>query len=240
MKEGVTSETSLRAAQLEEPVLVNNLRRLGLSEPSDLDLSIAKALELVALGTETAAVGHHVELWVEGCDVCWQTSGVVDIIDHVLTQHHEFLRRELPRIQTLLHRAVNREADPADTIARTVLGAFAPLKAEIEMHLLKEEQVLFPLAAQLEAARAPVESHCGSVRNPVGVMMMEHENAVEALQRMRSATGLYTAAADASPTMRALYAALAQLDRDLSAHIREEDNILFPRIVAIEDELLSR
>jgi regulator of cell morphogenesis and NO signaling len=68
---------------------------------------------------------------------------------------------------------------------------------------------------------------------------MEHDNAKQALARIREVTENFTLPADASATLAGLYAALQQLERDLLTHIREEDDILFPRTVALEDELFK-
>jgi regulator of cell morphogenesis and NO signaling len=51
---------------------------------------------------------------------------------------------------------------------------------------------------------------------------------------MREATNSYTAPADACMSYQTLYQALAVFEADLHQHIHPENNILFPRAVAIE------
>ncbi|MGC8841174.1 MAG: hemerythrin domain-containing protein [Candidatus Sumerlaeaceae bacterium] len=233
-------ETSLNALAAAAPELATVLERFGITPQAYQEQSLGWALEVLGFGANEAALVDHAALWRDACEVCWQTTTVDDIIEHILRQHHAYLRLELPRLQMLLHRAVNRESTPSARVAHTLLDAFVPLKAELEMHLLKEEQILFPLIRDLAAAAEPFQSHCGSVRNPISVMMTEHDNAKEALQRFRQATLNFRMEPELSPLMRALYAGLAQLERDLLAHIREEDGILFPRSIAIEDELFNR
>lgn len=231
--------TPLREIAASQPELAAGLVRLGLQDFERSDETLQWALETLGLGTDPRAVGVHAALWRDACDVCWQTASASAIVEHITTQHHEFLRRELPRIQLLLHRGVNREEPQAAQTVRHILDAFVPLKAEIEMHLLKEEQILFPLVRQLEVASEPFAVHCGSVRNPISVMMIEHENAESALRRIRELTGNFGVPAEASPLRRALWTALRQLDLDLRAHIREENDILFPLTIALEDELFQ-
>ncbi len=222
------------------PEFFDALAVLGLNRLQDEELTVEQALEVLHIPRPEDVLTRHLPLWRSVCDVCWPHQTVTTLIRHILEQHHEFLRLELPRLQFLLHRALNREAGGAASTAKAILEAFVPLKAEIEMHLLKEEQILFPLCEQLENASEPFMAHCGSVRNPIGVMMAEHDNAKQALARIREVTEKFSSPEEASPSMRALYAALRQLERDLTAHIREEDDILFPRVVAIEDELFQR
>ena len=93
----------------------------------------------------------------------------------------------------------------------------------------KEEQVLFPAIRDLEAGR-PAQSHCGSnLQGPISVMEHEHDNAGQALERMRTLSGDYTPPAEACNTFRAMLDALAELESDLHQHIHKENNILFPR-----------
>jgi regulator of cell morphogenesis and NO signaling len=79
--------------------------------------------------------------------------------------------------------------------------------------------------------------HCGSVNNPIDVMVDEHEHAGQALAKMRSLTRGYAAPSDACPTYVALLAGMAELEADLHLHIHKENNILFPRATKLESHL---
>jgi regulator of cell morphogenesis and NO signaling len=232
-------ESTLSELAKSQPNVAHAIERLGVAASRYPTLTARTVLEQLGLPANLEAPLKHSSLWIDGCDVCWQSASLSDIIAHILAQHHEFLRLELPRIQLLLHRLLSRESADIATRAKAILDAFVPLKAEVEMHLMKEEQILFPLTQQIENAAEPFSFHCGSVRNPISVMMMEHDNAKQALARIREVTENFTLPADATATLAGLYAALQQLERDLLTHIREEDDILFPRTVALEDELFK-
>ena len=87
----------------------------------------------------------------------------------------------------------------------------------------------------MDAAQAPVCAHCGSVRNPIRVMEMEHDSAGTALVRLRKLTGDYVRPADACNSYQALLTGLAGLEADLHTHIHKENNILFPRAIQLEE-----
>ena len=53
----------------------------------------------------------------------------------------------------------------------------------MDLHMFKEERVLFPLCRQLDAAEKPPPMPCGSIGNPIEVMIREHEHAGDALRR---------------------------------------------------------
>ena len=104
--------------------------------------------------------------------------------------------------------------------------------------MMKEERVLFPYIARMEAAviqKEPIlPAPFGSVQNPVSMMEHEHDSAGNALRAMREASYGYTAPGDACVTYQTLYEALADFEADLHQHIHLENNILFPRAIAME------
>jgi regulator of cell morphogenesis and NO signaling len=107
-------------------------------------------------------------------------------------------------------------------------------------HMLKEEQVLFPYLARLEEAASaglPVPPpFFGTVNHPVRMMSVEHDQAGELLQALRATAQGYVVPSDACPSYRALYQALVEFEADLHQHIHLENNILFPRAVALEEQ----
>jgi len=150
----------------------------------------------------------------------WATAPLDEIIDHILEKYHAPLREELPRLDAMAQkvRGVHGDKDPEALggIARTV----AALREELESHMMKEEQVLFPLikAGQGSAAHGPVH-----------VMEHEHASAGAALATLRRYTNGYTVPDQACNTWRALWHGLEALEEGLHNHIHLENNILFPR-----------
>ena len=158
------------------------------------------------------------------------------LIGHIVSNHHTYLRRELPRLIELAAKviAAHGEAHPQ---VHTVGATVAELTADLLPHLAKEEKVLFPLAIELLGAIEPTSFRCGSVTNPISVMLTEHDRAGDLLAALRRQTDGYRPPADACPTWRALYAGLAELEADTHSHIHLENNLLFPKIADIETAL---
>lgn len=169
----------------------------------------------------------------------WIGADTDRLIDHILSTHHAYLKTELPRLETMLAKIRSKHGGRHGAVLDPLADTFLALKSELLSHLMKEEMVLFPLIRALAAARgsgnAPASFHCGSVRNPLRVMFLEHDSAGGALERMRSLTGGYVAPADACNTFRAFYWGLSELERDLHRHIHLENNILFPQAAALEE-----
>ena len=112
------------------------------------------------------------------------------------------------------------------------------------MHMMKEENVLFPYIVRMEGAvvkNDPVAPPpFGTVQNPVRMMMQEHDGAGEALRQIRAASHDFIAPKDACISYQTLYQALPAFEADLHQHIHLENNILFPRAVEMEDSALAK
>ncbi len=171
----------------------------------------------------------------------WRTVSVTALAGHILATHHVFTKEQLARIDGLLAKVQRAHAAAHGAMLGEVRRIFDALRAELEAHLAKEEQILFPAIQAIDGDLAgrnerPVV-HCGRVAYPIGQMELEHESAGDALLRLRALTGDYRAPDDACATFRALYDALQALESDLHEHIHLESNILFPRSVRQEEEM---
>jgi regulator of cell morphogenesis and NO signaling len=166
----------------------------------------------------------------------WSIASISELVDHIITMHHGYLREALPRLAHLVTKVatVHGEAHPELQKLRQVYNAF---QSELGQHMEKEERVLFPLCRELETARELPEFHCGSVNRPILRMMVEHQDAGDALAEMRALTSDFTPPPDACNTYRAMLAGLAELERDMHQHVHKENNILFPRASAAEAAL---
>jgi regulator of cell morphogenesis and NO signaling len=167
----------------------------------------------------------------------WRAASLTDLTDHIVAEHHAFMKRELPRLGDLLAKVLAAHGERHPEL-RDVARVYRGLRDEIEAHLGKEEQVLFPLIQQMERTGEAGRAHCGSVENPIAVMEREHASAGEALATLRRLTGGYAMPADGCATYRALLEGLAAMERDLHEHIHKENNILHPRAARLEASLL--
>jgi regulator of cell morphogenesis and NO signaling len=105
---------------------------------------------------------------------------------------------------------------------------------------MKEEHVLFPFVEQLESGLGPRHPMLGHISSPIAMMEQEHDSAGAALAALRAATSSYTAPPDGCTTFKGYYEQLAVLERELHEHIHLENNILFPRAVALEARVMGR
>jgi regulator of cell morphogenesis and NO signaling len=159
----------------------------------------------------------------------WRAAPLVALCDHIVSTHHAFLRRELPRLRGLLTKLARVHGDRHPEL-RDVLAVFGPFADELTAHMTKEEQVLFPLSARLETGAVP---RTPFVLQPIAVMEAEHDAAGRALAEMRRLTGGYAVPADGCGTYRAALSGLAGLEEDMHKHVHKENSILFPRVARL-------
>jgi len=143
------------------------------------------------------------------------------------------MKAQLPRLEAMLAKVPEAHGERHGETLRAVAAAFAPMKAELDGHLMKEEMILFPLIRRMANGDLSA-AHCGRVQNPIRVMLAEHDSAGDGLVELRRLTTGYVPPADACNTFRALYFELADMERDLHRHIHLENNILFPRVIELE------
>lgn len=166
----------------------------------------------------------------------WSRASMTELIGHIVEVHHGYLKEALPRLERLVGRVatVHGEGHPELLELRETFGA---LKPELEAHLLKEEEVVFPMCGQLEGAEVKPDFHCRTIENPIKTLMAEHEEVGGVLEKMNELTGGYRPPEGACNTYRAMLDGLEELERDVHMHVHKENNVLFPKASAAEAAL---
>jgi len=163
----------------------------------------------------------------------WSSESLETLQQYIIDTHHVFTRQAMETIGVLSERVANRHGAGHPEVLR-VRELVVALCNDLEPHMMKEEVVLFPYVAALE--RGEEAPNCfGTVRNPVRMMMLEHDAVGGLLHDLRDATGGYALPDDACLSFHALYERLVELEQDLHKHIHLENNVHFPRAIEMED-----
>jgi regulator of cell morphogenesis and NO signaling len=142
----------------------------------------------------------------------WRDQPMLALVEHILHAFHAPLRENLPRLEALARQATGD--DPGSNALARILELVLLLCDELEIHMQKEEQVLFPML---------LSGHGSDAHGPMMVMEADHDAVLGVLGELAMLTDVEV------PEHPALWAALAGLDRDLRAHIALESDILHPR-----------
>lgn len=145
-----------------------------------------------------------------------------DMTGFIVKRYHEDLRRRLPELVALADKVERVHFDNSDC-PHGLKALLSELHSEMLLHMMKEENVLFPL----------IEAGKGSMAlMPVKVMMSEHDSHGRQLDELHRLTNDFVPPEGACTTWRSLYKGLEKLEEELMEHIHLENNILFPRALA--------
>jgi regulator of cell morphogenesis and NO signaling len=172
----------------------------------------------------------------------WAGRPLSKLTSYIISKHHAFAMEKLVRLSRLFPKVCSAHARNHPELLRLQF-LFQSLAEELTEHMQKEEQILFPYIEQMEDAvrrSEPVPTpFFGTVHHPVRGMVLEHDNAGQVLRKMRRVSSGYSVPADGCTSFKALYQALEAFERDLHQHVHLENNILFPRALEMENQILS-
>ncbi len=167
----------------------------------------------------------------------WSKESLTNLSTYIVETHHAYVTREVPRLNELAGKVVSRHGDTREELPR-IQAKLAELGEELIAHQGKEEVVLFPYIGKFERYAsgdgAKPRSCFGTIDHPIKMMTQDHDYAGSLIAEIRGLSADYTPPAGACPTFRAFYAGLREFEQDLHQHIHLENNILFPRALALE------
>ena len=154
------------------------------------------------------------------------------LIGYIVGNHHAYVRRALPSLTAHTQKIAAVHGDRHPELREVALLAQG-IAAEMNVHMAKEERVLFPyIAAVADAVQhgmpAP-PAPFGPIDNPIRMMEEDHAAAGAAIARIRELTGNYRVPDDGCTTYRVCLQELEAFEQDLHAHVHLENNILFPK-----------
>lgn len=156
----------------------------------------------------------------------WMLTSTGQLLDHLLLEHHGYLKAELPRVEGLLKKLEHSHGREVGAL-RELAAGFGAFRAAQEAHMAQEETLVFPLLRQAEAR--PDAETARAVEGHLSALEGEHQAAWAAMERMaRLAQGCrFAETPDLWPMT---LDALQELRQDVHCHLHEENNILFPKI----------
>ena len=154
----------------------------------------------------------------------WARESPNKLIEYVVNTHHAYLNVELPKISELVLKILNVHGKTHEELFK-VHRLFNNLRTELEEHLVKEEEFLFPLI--IEYGEDGDEKVRNAALKLIEDLEAEHTGAGDILKELREITDHYTAPKDGCKTFEFTYNKLREMELDLFEHIHLENNILF-------------
>ena len=235
-KQMVKIDVSMTLAEAVDafPQLAREFERRGLDYCCGGGRTLGEACALIGVDAD-ATVAELAEVAATPGSAEWTTMSADVLVGHLEASHHGYLWDEMPRVTALVDKIVSVHGARHPELVE-VASCFGQVRADLEPHMLKEERMLFPMIRELAASTGMPSFHCGSLRNPISVMLSEHDAVGDLLAKLRRLTDGYTPPADGCASYVACFAAMAELEADTHLHIHKENNVLFPMVVRMEAE----
>lgn len=163
------------------------------------------------------------------------------LADYIEKTHHRYVEDKSPELISYLDKICEVHGENhtelyeiKDLIQQTV--------GNLSQHMKKEELVLFPYIRKMEKAKRTGEllqkPSFGTIQNPINQMESEHSAEGDRFRSIETLSNNYTPPADSCNTYRVTFAMLKEFQDDLHLHIHLENNILFPKSILLEKQVL--
>ncbi len=165
----------------------------------------------------------------------------IDLLaDYIEKKHHRYVDETIPILQQYLEKLCAVHGAHHHELFE-ITRHFNASAGELTVHMKKEEFILFPFVRKMMKTKNSDEKitppHFGTVKNPIKMMMYEHDNEGNRFRTIHELSNGYTPPADACNIYKVTYAMLKEFEDDLHLHIHLENNILFPKSIAMEASL---
>ncbi|KAB5486112.1 MULTISPECIES: iron-sulfur cluster repair di-iron protein [Flagellimonas] len=164
------------------------------------------------------------------------------LIDYIEKKHHRYVEQQIPILKQYLNKLCHVHGNKHPELFG-IFEHFTASAGELAMHMKKEELVLFPWIRKMVSSAQDEKElghpQFGTVKNPIQMMMEEHDNEGERFRKIATLSNDYTPPADACNTYRVAFSLLQEFEDDLHRHIHLENNILFPKAEILEKRALN-
>lgn len=164
------------------------------------------------------------------------------LCQYIVNTHHVYVLESIALLEEFGAKVARVHGEATPEVVE-IYHHFKAVRDELQMHMHKEEAILFPYVEQLAVAKRYNQTvdtpPFGTIVNPINMMENEHEFAGDALKEMRRLSNDFTPPAHACNTFRVFYAKLDEFENDLHKHVHLENNVLFPRAIAMEKEITN-
>ncbi len=170
--------------------------------------------------------GHGTRLRVEA----WSPAFLAD---YIVNEHHTYVRESIPVLRAFTQKLARVHGHNHPELVR-IADLFERVATGLEAHLVSEEQVVFP-SIRAVAGSGAAETSRAPLRSVIQEMEEEHEEAGELMRQIRALSADFTPPLDACNTYRAAYVKLEEFEDDLHRHVHLENNVLFPKAIALDE-----
>jgi regulator of cell morphogenesis and NO signaling len=160
------------------------------------------------------------------------------LADYIVNTHHRYVRKSLPDLLTYTKKImqVHGHGHPELTEVYELTDSIAK---EMTHHMGEEEEIVFAYAKELAKADKNTVLDNDKLAT-IAEMEKEHDAVGRMLERIRLITNDYNLPADACASYALTFKLLQEFENDLFLHIHLENNILFPKMIKLQESLQAK
>mgnify|MGYP003887142165 CR=1 FL=1 len=204
-------------------------------------LAFKEVLQDSLISFDTIVAEIHPILDTNDSKYSFEEKGLVEIINYLITVHHKYIREFFNQFESC---RIPENIISDNKYKKPFFSLIELLKDELQHHLNKEEQILFPLIKYLvdseRLQEKPKTRNYGSINNPIRQMLFEHESALSIINQIKNHLKDISNTNDYSNWSSNLILIIKEFESDLHKHIHLENNVLFPKAIELENKLLNK
>jgi len=160
--------------------------------------------------------------------VDWTSAPLHQLIDHIVNTHHAYLRQVFPPLMELTTKILRVHGQNHGEVLSKVHRLFSTLRIDMEEHMIKEEEIVFPQVVDYEKNSS--DDKLQKVIHAVEELDREHDGAGDIVKQIRRVTDNFKLPEDACSTYIYTFEKLQEVESDIFQHIHLENNVLFARL----------
>lgn len=230
--------TSVGEMVRQNPKLAEVFTRLGIDFCCNGHDLLEEAARKANVDVELVKKQLETQPEIEEVNFNYDAMSLSQLIDHILSYHHEYIYKSTESILSVLDKVYDRhgenhpELEQIKDLTESILG-------ELPIHQHKEEMILFPYIKTLDSGHISNDSCFGTVANPISAMESDHVATGKMLFSIRDLSNNFTPPEDACASFELLYKLLKAMFENIQQHIHLENNLLHPKAIALEKRLMK-
>jgi regulator of cell morphogenesis and NO signaling len=160
---------------------------------------------------------------------------LIPLTKYIEKTHHKFTSDKIILVKNNLSKLILAHGTSHPELI-AIKQEFDSLSDHLTNHMKREELMVFPyIRNMVRFGKAAIgRAVFGYIENPIMDLVSDHEAEAEKLKSLDDLTNHYDVPADGCNTYTTTYKAMKELEADLYVHMHLENNVLFPKAVAVE------
>lgn len=165
------------------------------------------------------------------------------IIEYLKHRHYIFIKQKLPFLMRLVGNL--KSNNPNDEGLIKDLQFVLPIFVEDFIHHIYEEEdrlfsYILALKKALKEDYKPGELYYSLEKNAIHKFAVEHEVHDDEMIGIRNITNDYAVDSTTDRSLKVMFSALEEFENDLKVHSKVENEILFPKALMLEKEVVKK